>query len=135
MKVFMDVCRISFSLVGWVDSHKGGPDLIPADGMARGLTYPVAPEQIIVAAKSLFTCCVSFHAAAFVWPLLRRADPYQREGWRVLSAHLTLIQRRAHPGLVIVKRLPCLASLPQGLRAAAPPQRAVVVRCLSWRVV
>jgi len=109
--------------------------LIPADGMARGLTYPVAPEQIIVAAKSLFTCCVSFHAAAFVWPLLRRADPYQREGWRVLLAHLTLIQRRAHPGLVIVKRFPCLASLPQGLRAAAPPQRAVVVRCLSFRVV
>ena len=71
MKVFMDVCRISFSLVGWVDSHRGGPDLIPADGMARGLTYPVAPEQIIVAAKSLFTCCVSFHAAAFVCRLVR----------------------------------------------------------------
>ena len=45
--------------------------MIPADGMARGLTYPVAPEQIIVAAKSLFTCCVSFHAAAFVCRLVR----------------------------------------------------------------
>ena len=103
--------------------------------MARGLTYPVAPEQIIVAAKSLFTCCVSFHAAAFVWPLLRRADPYQREGWRVLLAHSTLIQRRAHPGLVIVKRFPCLASLPQELRAATPPGLAVSAWCLSWLVV
>lgn len=30
--------------------------MIPASGMARGPTYPVAPEKIIVAAKSLFTC-------------------------------------------------------------------------------
>ena len=33
--------------------------------MARGLTYPVAPEQIIVAAKSLFTCCVSYPRRRF----------------------------------------------------------------------
>ena len=45
--------------------HQSGPDLIPADGMARGLTYPVAPEQIIVAAKSLFTCCVSYPRRRF----------------------------------------------------------------------
>lgn len=32
------------------------PEVIPASGMARGPTYPVAPEKIIVAAKSLFTC-------------------------------------------------------------------------------
>ena len=32
------------------------PEVIPAYGMARGPTYPVAPEKIIVAAKSLFTC-------------------------------------------------------------------------------
>ena len=39
--------------------HRGDcwwPEVIPASGMARGPTYPVAPEKIIVAAKSLFTC-------------------------------------------------------------------------------
>ena len=64
-----------------------------------------------------------------------KGRPYQREGYRVLSARLSLIQRRAHPGLVIVKRFPCLASLPQELRAATPPGRAVSAWCLSWLVV
>ena len=53
------------------------PEVIPASGMARGPTYPVAPEKIIVAAKSLFTCfrITTAHSptrkraihAAFVW--------------------------------------------------------------------
>ena len=80
MKVFMDVCRISFSLVGWVDSHRGGPDLIPADGMARGLTYPVAPEQIIVAAKSLFTCCVSYPRFRLCVAPLAKGRPLSTRG-------------------------------------------------------
>ena len=49
-----------------IHQQVSGPGLIPAIGMARGLAYPVAPEQIIVAAKSLFTCCVSFHTAAYL---------------------------------------------------------------------
>ena len=73
--------------------------------------------------------------AAYMWPLVRRAALYQREGYRVLSARLSPIQRRAHPGLVIFKRFPCLASLPQELRAATPPGRAVSAWCLSWLVV
>ena len=64
-----------------------------------------------------------------------KGRPYQREGYRVLSARLIQIQRRAHPCLVIVKRFPCLASLPQELRAATPPGRAVSAWCLSWLVV
>ena len=74
------VFKHAFSLVGWVDSHKGGPDLIPADGMARGLTYPVAPEQIIVAAKSLFTCCVSYPRFRLCVAPLAKGRPLSTRG-------------------------------------------------------
>ena len=53
------------------------PEVIPASGMARGPTYPVAPEKIIVAAKSLFTC---FRITTAHSPTLKRAgaDPGMR---------------------------------------------------------
>lgn len=53
MKVFMDVCRISFSLVGWVDSHRGGPVLI--SGLAQFEIRPLdhAPGLSIARASAL----------------------------------------------------------------------------------
>ena len=64
----------SFGFGGYAFSHIGGPEVIPASGMARGPTYPVAPEKIIVAAKSLFTCFrITTAHSAYMWPLVRRA--------------------------------------------------------------
>ena len=113
----------SFGFGGYAYSHIGGPEVIPACG-----GFPALPHGF--AGTAHHHCALRLYVAP-----LEKGRPYQREGYRVLSARLSPIQRRAHPGLVIVKRFPCLASLPQELRAATPPGRAVSAWCLSWLVV
>ena len=120
-------CPCAIGLVQREDTYRRAGGGYP--GLLRILTTSPVPS----------TCAHSVarhHRARRLYVAPReKGRPYQREGYRVLSARLSPIQRRAHPGLVIVKRFPCLASLPQELRAATPPGRAVSAWCLSWLVV
>ena len=123
----------SFGFGGYAFSHIGGPEVIPAlldNSQSTRSLWSKAHLLKHSLASAHHHCAFRLYVAP-----REKGRPYQREGYRVLSARLSLIQRRAHPGLVIVKRFPCLASLPQELRAATPPGRAVGAWCLSWLVV
>lgn len=77
--------------------------------MARGLAYPVAPEQIIVAAKSLFTCCMSNPRCRF------------DVGSGLLSS------RKSHPAAhrsSIVRQVPAVDRVPPGCFVALPFRRS-----------